>query len=118
MITTQVVVSVSPETKLLVAYQKLVEIMTVLDPGKRGDKIRARFDELRSDAERLGQATAALDILSERLIESVYFLADMITVELASTTMIADAVKEADEPTSEANLLQPQHQKEQTPGPR
>jgi len=95
MITTYIA-SVSPEMRLMNAYQKLVEIMTTLDPGKRGDKIRARFDELRIDANRLSEATAALDELSRKLLESIYLLADMLTVELASTDMIADTIKNVD----------------------
>ena len=106
-----------PETKLAIAHLKMVEILTALDPTLRNKKLRNGFDKVRIEAESIADVAWALDKMADDLLRDIYRLIDLLTVELASTSMIADAVKEVDEPTSEANSPT-QRQKEQTPGPR
>lgn len=109
---------IETETKLAIAHLKLVEIIKALEPGPRNKRLRNGFRKVQTEAESLSDMTSALDKISDDLLRDIYRIIDLLTVELASTSMIAEAIGEVDEPTSVKTLPQPQHQTEQTPVPR
>ena len=112
---TELEIVAAPETKLAIAHLKLVEILTTLDPSSRNKKLRNGFKKVRVEAETLVGTSWALGRMSDELLRDIYRLIDLLTVELASTSMMADAIREAD---LELPSTQAQRQTGQTQSPQ
>jgi len=87
-------ISVRPETKLALAHLKLNEVITALDPASRGKKLRNGFRKLQIEAEALSTVTLAMDKLSDEILRDIYRLIDLITVELGSSSMMEETIRE------------------------